>query len=150
MEIGAAMTEAPERCTRPPALTVGRNVRFPSNPRKGALSTARIAIGSADRQEETDTRPGLIRRQEEDHGATLKSILVLQQAAPPCFRHSRQITTRRAKNIYVLRYNHRVARGKERPRSRGKRLLGMGKNKNRQRKPKKKKDKKQKKKYGSE
>ena len=77
METGAVTTEAPERCTRPPAPTVGRNVKFLSNPRKGAPSTARIASGSTDRLEEIDIRPGSIRRQKEDHGVTLRFILVL-------------------------------------------------------------------------
>ncbi len=58
METGAVSTEALERCTRPPAPTVGRNVKFRSNPRKGAPFTARIATESADRLEEKDSRPG--------------------------------------------------------------------------------------------
>jgi hypothetical protein len=53
------MIEGPERCTRPPALTVGRNVKCLSNPRKGAPSTAKNATGSTDRLEEIDTRPGI-------------------------------------------------------------------------------------------
>ena len=67
METGAVTTEAPERCTKPHALTVGRNVKFRSNPQKDGPSTARIVTGSADRLEEIDIRPGSIRRQKEDH-----------------------------------------------------------------------------------
>jgi len=53
MERGAVSTEAPERCIRPPAPIVGRSAKFPSNPLKGAQSTAKIATGNAGHLEGT-------------------------------------------------------------------------------------------------
>jgi hypothetical protein len=60
MERGAVSIEDPERCIRPSAPIVGRNAKFPSNPLKGAQSTAKIATGNADRLEEIDTKPGIV------------------------------------------------------------------------------------------
>jgi hypothetical protein len=58
LERGAVSIEAPERCTRPPALIVSRSARFRSSLRKAALSTVRSAIRSTDRLDEIDTRQG--------------------------------------------------------------------------------------------
>jgi len=52
MEEGAVTTAAPERCTKPPAPTVVRNVKFRSSQQKAALSTAKSAMRSIDHQED--------------------------------------------------------------------------------------------------
>jgi len=51
MEEGAVLTVAPERCTRPSALTVGRNARFHSSQLKAALSTAKNALRSTEQED---------------------------------------------------------------------------------------------------
>jgi len=44
------LTVAPERCTKPSALTVGRNARFHSSQQKAARSTAKNALRSTDQE----------------------------------------------------------------------------------------------------
>ena len=51
MEEDAVSTAAPERCTKPPAPTVARNVKFHSSQQKAALSTVEIAIRNTDQQD---------------------------------------------------------------------------------------------------
>jgi len=51
MEEDAISTAAPERCTKPPAPTVARNVKFHSSQQKAALSTVEIAIRNTDHQD---------------------------------------------------------------------------------------------------
>ncbi len=46
------MIAALERCTKPSALTVGRNVKFHSSPQKADLSTARNAGRNVGHQED--------------------------------------------------------------------------------------------------
>jgi hypothetical protein len=60
LERGAVSTEAPGKCIRPPAPIVGRIVKFPSNPLKGAQSTVKIVTGNEDHLEGIDTKSGIV------------------------------------------------------------------------------------------
>jgi len=52
MDEGAVTTAAQERCTKPSALTVVKNVKFHSSRQKAAPSTAGTVIRTIDHQED--------------------------------------------------------------------------------------------------
>ena len=51
MEEGAVTTAAQERCTKQPALTVAKNVKFHSSRQKAAPSTAGTVIRTTDHKD---------------------------------------------------------------------------------------------------
>ena len=51
MDKGAVTTAAQERCTKPSALTVAKNVKFHSSQQKAAPSTAGTVIRTTDHKD---------------------------------------------------------------------------------------------------